>query len=135
MSVLNENGIRTTEEDDGGVNALVAMHRLQSAQARTPIVVEDKGKPTARLALNVNLPLAANQKQQRPAKLFAPSFDGPQSGFGAGTVSMDGVSSPARLPRGGLTSSAPRLIPNPDGLRSGMFGDIDSARVNSSGAK
>ncbi|KAL4166631.1 hypothetical protein KRP22_013886 [Phytophthora ramorum] len=139
LTSVHERGAGAVKEDDGGVNALVAMHRLRSAQPRAPVVVEDVGPsstpPNNKVALNVGLPMASlpQQKQQRPAQLITAAFGAPKPGLGVGSVNMDGLPSSGLQSGGALTNSAPHLKP-PTGLASGTFGSVDPARVGSGGA-
>ncbi|GMF10040.1 unnamed protein product [Phytophthora lilii] len=137
LSSLRENGAANSEDDEG-VNALVAMHRLRSAQTRTPVIVEDTAVnntiPSNRVALNVGLPNGnfPQPRQQRPPKLFTAAFGAPTAGVNVGSVNMEGLPASGGL-QSTLTSSTPHL-PTTGGLKSG-FGNIDSARVGSGGAR
>ncbi|KAG7381658.1 hypothetical protein PHYPSEUDO_005757 [Phytophthora pseudosyringae] len=138
LTSVRENGIAASAEDGGGVNALVAMHRLRSAQPRTPVVVEDAAAnsitPHSDVSLNVGLPTAnlPQQRQQKPTKLFSAASSTPKTtGLGTGSINSDGL-----LASGGLsTSSAPHLKTT-GGLKAGpSFDSVDTATVGSGGAR
>jgi hypothetical protein len=137
LTSVRENGLANAA-DDAGINALVAMHRLRSAQPRVPVVLEDTGAPSglpnSQMALNVGLPMTSfpHQKQQRPAKLFTGALGVPRATMGVGSLSLDGLPSSSGL-NGALTSSAPQLVTG--GLKSAAFGSVNTARAGSGGAK
>ncbi|GMF34821.1 unnamed protein product [Phytophthora fragariaefolia] len=133
---VRENGIATSNtEEDERVNALVAMHRLRSAQPRTPIVVEDSQAnnviPSNNVPLNVGRPITAlpQKKQQRNANLFTAALGAPKTEHRSGINGLltDGL-------HGTLASSAPQLA-TPDGLKPAIFGNVDAARVGSRGTR
>ncbi|KAL3664632.1 hypothetical protein V7S43_010381 [Phytophthora oleae] len=134
LTTVRENTIAVKEDE--GVNALVAMHRLRSAQPRAPVVVKDTGVnsiPNAKVSLNVGIPMANSPlRLQKSTKLPA---GGPKTGIGVGSVSMDGL--PAS---GGLQNTMPSSTPQlkTSGLKAGgigTFGDIETARVGAAGAR
>ncbi|POM78340.1 Hypothetical protein PHPALM_4138, partial [Phytophthora palmivora] len=115
-------------ENDGGVDALVAMHRLRSAQQRSPAVVEDN-------AVNSTIPIIKTpiKRQQQPAKAFTTAVGTPNTGIGIGSVSMDGLLATGEL-QGHLTRSMPQLKTT-GGLKEGSIDNIDPVQGGSGGAR
>ncbi|KAE9336468.1 hypothetical protein PF008_g12998 [Phytophthora fragariae] len=128
LTSVREFGLSNAEADEG-VNAFVAMHRLRSAQPRTPVIVEDapvsSAVPNSSVSLTIGRPIAAlhQQKPQRQTKLFTAALGAPKTGQTPGVAGL-----PAGGLHGTLTSSAPQLTPAND-LKSG------ASRGGSQGAR